>query len=257
MANKLKILHYDIETAPMLTYVWRPKTEWVNKEMSIRDVHLISWAARWDGMKAQPVSDWLTPGEVHRGLDDVRIANSLADLIREADIVVAHNGDRFDLPKVNGRVAIAGAEPLGPVDTIDTLKLSRASFGFAYHNLDYLAEIFLDEHKIKTDWSWWEDIMNGSEAAMKKMVKYGRKDVVLLERVFHAMIPYVKTLRRLYDTDPMEGIITCSYCGGHKFEQRGKKRTKVMTYMQYKCLNTKCGRYRKGDIVIRERATGL
>ncbi len=257
MANKLKILHYDIETAPMLSYNWKPKTEWINKEMSIRDVHLISWAAKWDGIKGTPKTDFLNPDEVADNLDDVRIVNSLADLIRQADIIVAHNGDRFDLPKVNGRVALAGAEALGPVDTIDTLKLSRASFGFGYHNLDYLAEIFLGEHKIKTDWSWWEDVMKGDVKAMARMVRYGRKDVVLLERVFHAIIPYVKTLRRLYDSDPTEGVITCSYCGGHKFERRGKKRTKTMTYMQYKCLNTGCGRYRKGDIVIRERATGL
>ena len=250
---KHKILHYDIETAPMLTYSWRPKVQWINKEMAIRDVYLISWAAKWDGAKSTKAG-WLTPGEIRRQ-DDLRIVNDLADLIREADTVVAHNGDRFDLPKINGRVALAGLENLGPVDTIDTLKLSRQSFGFAYHNLDWLAEVFLSENKIKTDFSWWEDVMQGDEAAMRKMVKYNRKDVVLLERVFHAMIPYVKTLRRMYDQDGE--IITCSYCGGHKFERRGSRRTKTMTYVQYKCLNEACGRYRQGEIIQREKSKGL
>ena len=256
MATKLKILHYDIETAPMLSYIWRPKTEWVNKEMAIRDVHLISWAAKWDGDAAVHTQcDYLTTDEVHDNLDDIRIANSLADLIRQADIIVAHNGDRFDLPKVNGRVALSGAEPLGPVDTIDTLKLSRQSFGFGYHNLDFLAETFLGEKKIKTDWSWWEDVMSGDSVAMKRMVKYNKKDVVLLERVFHAIMPYVKTLRRLFDGNGE--TITCSYCGGTKFEKRGERRTKTMTYHQYKCLNEACGRYRQGDIVRRETSKGL
>ena len=233
----------------MVSYAWRPKVQWLNHQMNVSDVFMLSWAAKWDGATFVK-SAYLTPTEV-KNQDDKFIVADLANLIREADIIVAHNGDRFDLPKINGRVALLGLEPLGPVDTIDTLKLSRQSFGFGYHNLDFLAKEFLGESKIETNWSWWEDILNGDPKAMKKMVRYNKKDVVLLERVFHAMMPYVKNLRRLYEGS---GDLSCPYCGSTDRQNRGKKRNKTTTYQQHQCNG--CLRYYHTNLINKELAKG-
>jgi DNA polymerase elongation subunit (family B) len=207
--------------------------------MNIEDSYMLSWAAKWEGQR-KVYSDHLTPAETHKQ-DDSRIVLSLADMIREADIIVAHNGDRFDLKRVNGRVAIHRQEPLGPVKTIDTLKLSRASFGYAYHHLDSLAQVFLDEHKIKTDFDLWVEAKNGSESAMRKMVTYNRKDVTLLEQVFEAMRPYVKKLPRMVDGTG----VACPSCGSDDYQKRGKKfyRTDAFNYQRYQCNN--CRRWFK------------
>jgi len=235
VTRKHRVLFYDIETAPMISYHWNPKVQFVPSKMNIDDVYMLTWAAKWAGEK-RVLSEHLSPSEVHQQ-DDSRIVLALANLIREADIVVAHNGDRFDLKKVNGRVALHKQEPLGPVATIDTLKLSKASFGYAYHNLDYLAAIFLDEHKIKTDFDLWIGAKNGDEVAMRKMVRYNRKDVTLLERVFEAIKPYVKSLPRM-----VEGTGTvCPYCGSESFHKRGTRRTNARTYQQFQC--NECRRY--------------
>ena len=236
-----KILVFDIETAPMISHHWNPKAEWIPPVMNISKYYMLSWAAKWAG-KRGVFSDFLTAPETHAA-DDDRIVLSLADLMREADIVVAHNGDRFDIKKVNWRVAKHGQEPLGPIRSIDTLKLSRNSFGTEYHNLNELGMELCGHSKIKTDWELWEHAKNGDEAAMRKMVRYNRRDVTLLEEVFEAMKPYVKTLPRM-----VEGSGTqCPYCGMDVIK-RGVKHTNAGTYQQYQCKECQryC-RYKKAD----------
>ena len=84
------------------------------------DIFLLSYAAKWsDGTKV--LSGVLTPGEA-RGQDDSRIVKSLAHLMKQADYLVAHNGDRFDLPMVNNRLLGNRLDPIGHVQPTDTLK---------------------------------------------------------------------------------------------------------------------------------------
>ena len=184
LKGRNRVLFYDIETTPMQSYHWQPKVEYIPHVMNKTDIFMLSWAAKWGGSD-EMTAGHLTKKEVGRG-DDRRIVGSLADLIRQADTIIAHNGDRFDLPKVNARLLLTGGEPLSKVNTVDTLKLSR-KYGFSYHKLDYLAEELLGEGKIRTDFSWWEDVLQGNTGAMAKMVEYNRHDVVLLERVYHAL----------------------------------------------------------------------
>jgi hypothetical protein len=40
----------------------------------------------------------------------------------EADIICAHNGDAFDIKKINSRLITNGFKPPSPFKTIDTLK---------------------------------------------------------------------------------------------------------------------------------------
>lgn len=226
----------------MISHHWNPKTEWVPPVMNISKYYMLSWAAKWAG-KEKVYSDHLTVAETHRAKDD-RIVLSLADMIREADIVVAHNGDRFDIKKVNWRVAKHKQEPLGPVRSIDTLKLSRASFGTEYHNLNELGMELCGHEKIKVDWELWESAKNGDEKAMRKMVRYNRRDVTLLEEVFEAMKPYVKSLPRLVDGT---GEV-CPHCGSDVLIKRGLKHTNAASYQRYQCKQClRYCRYRRAD----------
>lgn len=249
----LKILHWDLETAPMVSYHWRPKTEYIGQHLNIDQSFVMTWSAKWDGTpKKQVMHDCLTSEEM-TSQDDSRIISSMADLIREADVVVAHNGDRFDLRVLNTRVAQLQLEPLGPVDTIDTLKLAKASFAFPYNTLDHLASVFLGKRKIETTFDLWRAAYMGDERAIRKLVRYCDSDVHLLEGVFHAMLPYVKNLRRLTDSDGFTP--TCPTCGSTDKQSRGTKRTKTMNYRQYQCTN--CKRYYKGVLIGRSGQAGL
>ena len=233
--GKLKILFFDIENAPMLAHIWSPYTEYVRGQMIVREKFMLGWAAKWWGSD-QIIADFMSQDEAVHQFDD-RVVDSLANLMREADIVVAHNADKFDVPEVNGRLLLKGLEPLGPVDTIDTLKIAKASFKLPYYNLDYLAKALDLGEKTPTTFDLWRDCYAGDPEALAEMQDYCANDVFLLEEVFTALIPHAKRLRRLFDNLDME----CPYCGSDDWTSRGYKRTQASRFQQFQCNN--CGRY--------------
>lgn len=244
----MKILHFDIETAPMSGYMWRPKTEYVPHNQRIEDSFMLTWAAKWWGQKKM-LSDWLPPAEV-QARDDSSLVESLADLVREADIVVAHNARRFDVPRLNGRLLVLGLEPLSPFRVIDTLEISRRSFDLPYYRLDYMAQILLGEGKIDTDFDLWRNVMAGDPKAMAEMVKYNRKDVLLLEGVFEKILPYAKGLPRMVNAI-VDGEFACPFCGSHDLMKRGFQDTNAGTYQTWQC--NICKRYSRERTGLRPR----
>lgn len=227
-----RILFWDVETAPVLAYVWRAKTDWVPSGAMEHEVFMLSWAAKWEGAR-RVLSARLTPEEA-RQQDDSRIVQELIDLIRQADVVVAHNGDRFDVPMLAGRALLSGTEPLGPVRTIDTLKLARRSFKLTHNSLDHLARAVDVPTKLGTSFSLWRDAYHGDEKALAKMDRYCKQDVRVLEDVFHRLEPHVTKLPRLVDADH-PGQHVCPSCGSEDLERRGYYHTNASTFQRWRC----------------------
>lgn len=239
--EKHKMLFFDLETAPTLAYVWSPAEGYVNAERMIKDFFILSWAAKWaDGTKI--LGDVLT-GREARAQSDGRIVRNLAKLVREADVVVAHNINKFDIPKLNTRAMLLGQAPLGPVRTIDTLILARQNHALAYNNLNYLARVLGLGEKVKTDFKLWAECYHGDEKALAKMHVYNKHDVTLLEAVYGGIRPTVRNLPRLVD-----GGSGCPSCGSALLTKRGFYRTNASTFQRYQCSD--CARYsraRKAD----------
>lgn len=237
MSDRLRVLFWDLETAPMMAYIFQLKTEYVSPDKLLHETFMLSWSAKWEGEKK--VHSAVLTGDEARAQDDRRIVESIADLVREADVVVAHHGDRFDVPVLNNRVLMQGLPPLGNVKTMDTRAMAAKSFRMASNKLDHLAYQMFGERKLKTDFDLWRDCYFGEERALKKMVKYNRKDVVLLERVYHAMEPYVQGLPRLH-TAVEPGERTCPFCGEEALRKKGTYHTNASSFQKYMC--TECGR---------------
>ena len=134
MSQPLKILFFDVETAPLLSHHWRTFKENIAPGQIVNHSFMLTWAAKWRGRKTI-MSSRLTSTEA-KEQDDVRIVTELAELIREADIIIAHNIRRFDLPVVNTRLALQGLEPLDVPKTVDTLQIAKSNFKFSTNNLD-------------------------------------------------------------------------------------------------------------------------
>ena len=120
--QKPKILHIDIETAPILAWVWSLFKPMIAIGQIHQDWHMLCWAAKWHGKK-RIIKDalWhhkLTYAQDKR--DETMILLSLWHLLDEADIVVAHNGDRFDVAKINAKFFEYGMKPPAPFKTVDT-----------------------------------------------------------------------------------------------------------------------------------------
>ena len=114
-----KILIFDIETSPMASYTWGRWKQNVSLDQTISEWFMLSWSAKWLN-NPNMMSDALTPEEVSRE-DDARITRSIWHLLNEADIIIAHNGVKFDTPKLNSRFIINGLMPPTPYRQIDTL----------------------------------------------------------------------------------------------------------------------------------------
>jgi len=236
---KLKTLFFDVETAPLLAYVWRLNQKWINPEAIAQDSFMLTWSARWREEGAKVASMAVSSREA-KDQNDTRIIRKLGDLVREADIVVAHNVDRFDVPRLNTRLLLLEEEPLGPVRTIDTLTLARKNFDLPSNKLDYLARVLGLGGKVGTTFDLWKRSVQGEAAAIKEMRTYNEQDVVLLEQVFDKLLPYVRNLGRLYDADE-ENQMMCPTCGGDDLIKRGHYRTQASTFQRWQCNG--CGRY--------------
>lgn len=230
----LSILFFDVETSWMIAKMHSPKVDYIRSDRVVHRRFLHCWAAQWDGQK-QILSDCQTPDEAI-AKDDSRIAVSLAEQVRKADVVLAHNGDNFDIPKLRNRLIIADKETLGPVASIDTLKLAR-KLGFDHNNLDSLSKELGYGGKMQNPTGLWDRAYEGDEVALRQMVRYCRYDVVQLAQVFNRLRPHATQLPRLVDG---EGSF-CPSCGSTNYQKRGKKRTNAGTSQQYQCLS--CLRY--------------
>jgi hypothetical protein len=245
--RRQRILFYDIETTPMVGYFFDLKVNggYLSPDMIIEHSHMLCWAAKWsDGEEV--FSARLTGPEAKAG-DDRRIAAKLADTIRQADIVCGHNVDRFDTPKLNVRLIDHGLPPLGHVRSVDTLKLAR-SLKFHSNRLGELAKFLGVGEKLHTSFGLWKRAKAGDVAALRDMLEYCEQDVVVLEAVFHKLLPYAKSLPRLIDAGQY-GQRVCPSCGSSELQPDGVYRTNANTYAKFRCVcGRSCRSFRQADL---------
>lgn len=248
---KHRVLYYDLETAPALVLAWRAKTHYISYDHLVRDVFIITWAAKWRDSK-KVMSNCCTKNEVLGG-DDSRVLLELSILINQADATVAHNGDQFDNKTVNARLAINGLPPVHPTQSIDTLKMSRKTFGMWSHALDHLGKSFVGHRKIKTDFDLWKRVIAGEKKAMAEMVRYNKQDVLLLQEVHEYILPYIRNNARLVDAGHA-GQIVCPSCGEGQLTKRGFTHAKVGVYQRYQCQA--CGLYSRAAKMDPDKSLG-
>jgi len=246
--KKPKVLLWDIETSFISTYVFGlTHNDYIPFDNIIDDWFIIcaSWMYLGD-KKASSIDltvDKKRFAKNHR--DDYTVVKKMRDILADADLVIAHYGDKFDLPKLNARLIYHGLDPLPPIRTLDTKKETAKIAKFTSNKLDYLAQIFGLGKKQETNKQLWIDCTEGDVKAIKKMVAYNRNDVVILKKV------YLK-LRKYFRNNPIlfgDGLPVCPTCGSTHYQKRGEATTKTMRYQRYQCLD--CGQW------FRERASTI
>lgn len=236
-----KILILDIETAPMVGTFWRIGYKVsLTHENIMKDWFILSWAARWL-FAPNTMGDVVTSEEALIG-DDCRIMRSLWNLLEEADIVVAHNGSDFDIPKINTRFIMNDIMPPTPFMVLDTLKSARVH-SFSSNKLDYLGELVRRKGKLKTEYKLWLQCLAGEQEALDYMLKYNKEDVVLLEEVYLWLRPFMKSHPNLAMIAEAKEL-TCHVCLSNKLVEAGPYYTSVNSYTIYRC--TDCGALSRG-----------
>src|SRR3990167_2208004 len=123
-----KVIFLDIETAPSLGWAWaKYDTNIIEFQ---RTWYLLSFAYKQEGGEIvyRALPDYPRYKKNHE--DDHDLIADLWKVLDEADIVVAHNGDSFDVKKAAARFVIHGMKPPSTFKTVDTMKIAKKYFKF-------------------------------------------------------------------------------------------------------------------------------
>ena len=187
-APKINRLIWDIETSPNVAFLWRTGFRLsVGHHNIIQERAIICICYKWEGSKKVHHLEW------DEG-DDREMLEEFLEVAKQADEMIAHNGDKFDIKWFNTRCLYHGLEPCPQWKTVDTLAIARRRFCFNSNRLDYLGKFLLGEGKSDDGGfdTWRKIIMDNCPKAMRRMVKYCKQDVKLLERVWKLVEPYHK-----------------------------------------------------------------
>lgn len=185
-----KVLIFDIETKPLKGWFWDVWKQNISHEQIISDWICLTWSAKWLG-HPEIYSGKLTPEEIANE-DDSRIMKDIWKFIDASEVVVAHNGDGFDIIRLNTRFLLHHLPPPSPYQSIDTLKIARKKFAFPHNKLDFIGQVLGLGGKLETGgMKLWLKVIDGDKEAIDLMEKYNRRDVTLLEEVYLRFRPWI------------------------------------------------------------------
>jgi DNA-directed RNA polymerase subunit RPC12/RpoP len=227
-------LFLDIETQSHLVRAWGL----FNQNISINQIQkpgrTICAAWKWQGKKGvEFASEWLQPH------DYVTFLGELAVILDEADVVVSYNGKRFDIPTLYKEFVQHGLSPPSPFHHIDLYQTVRRQFRFASSKLDFICQqLGLGAKTQHKGMNLWNEVEEGCPKAQRTMEKYNKQDVVLLEKLYNHIKPWIKNHPNIALLEEKSGIV-CPTCGSDDIEFRGFRYTKTRRYRRFVCSS--CG----------------
>ena len=240
-----RVLVFDLETSPVMALVWGVWKQNIPAKMIDQTWNILSYSAKWLGEDDIYYND-LRDQAVNGFVDDSELLVELYDLVSQADVLVAHNGDRFDIPRLNTRFLRAGLSPIHRIQSVDTCKIARRIFDFEHNSLEYLTTQLLPEeyHKRKSQKfhgvDLWLECLSGNIEAWDEMQDYNEQDVIALEALY-------LLIRSWDDRHPVMANLgedlpdkpTCRVCESTNLHRRGYQHTRTMKYQRYRCMD--CG----------------
>jgi hypothetical protein len=224
----------------MEVYVWdlhSKQNQYISYGNVIKGRSVLSWAARWL-FEPEIMSEVATVEEA-RARKDKRVLYEMWNLLENADIIIAHNAQQFDVRRLNARFILNGYGPPMPYRVIDTLTEARKTFAFESNKLDDLNEQFGLSKKLPTDFDLWARCVTGDASALKEMETYNRSDVVALEELYLVLRPWIKghpPVSLYLDTIDAE---YCPTCESPNLDWCGRYSTPAGLYESFRCIG--CG----------------
>lgn len=241
-ARTPKVLLFDIETAPMQVDVWSLRQHgWISPDSIRKDWFIISWAAKWL-YSGRCYSDVVSPKEAE-ARDDSRVVEGLWELLDAADVVISHNGNRFDIKKANTRFLLHGYPPPHSYRSVDTLQIAKKHFAFSSNKLDYINKQLGLPPKLETGYELWLKCEDGDKEALKRMVTYNREDVFIMEETYMSLRPWISNHPNLPLLANMDGT-ACPVCMSDDLSPEGLYYTHLYKYQEYRCQS--CGAIGRG-----------
>lgn len=239
-----RILFWDIESSPILAWIWRPghkisvSHEQIQKDQKYK---IICIAYKWAHEKQVKLINFDIKKQ-----DCTQLLEEFTKILESADVAIAHNGNSFDVKQFNAQRLINNQPPLNWPQTDDTLRQFRKHFAFPSFKLDYLAKTLVGAGKDPMSFQDWLNVVEKKDPkALQKMGKYCKKDVLRLEQVFNkAKAWFVPKVNASIITN---GDTTgCPRCASHQLQKNGFLTTMAGRYQRYHCQS--CGHKFKSNI---------
>lgn len=246
-----KILFLDIENTPNLAWVWDKYQQDVIKFE--REWNMLCFAWKWQHEKTTHVlglPDFPTAYKKDSN-NDYQLCLRLRELLDEADIVVAHNGRDFDVRKINARFLRYDIPPPSPYSVVDTLLTLRKHFKMNSNSLKDSAIYLGLTHKMETGgFDLWFKCIQGDTKAWTKMMRYNKRDIVVLEELYLRLRPWMDVHPNVTLQAGLD--YACPRCGKTTtIREKGWRSLKSYLAKRYVCLKEKggCGRWSTGERV--------
>ena len=209
----IKRLFFDIETSPNVVYSWRIGYNLTLTPDNIIDERkIICISYKWED------SDKIYSLKWDKNQCDKQMLIDFIEQANQADELIAHNGDKFDIKWIRTRCIFHRIPMFPQYKTLDTLKKAKNGFNFNSNKLDYIAQFLGVGAKVKhSGFDMWKKVMKNDPEAMDKMVNYCEGDIIVLEDVYFTMQNYIKT-------NTHNGVInnnlkySCPNCGSEHSE---------------------------------------
>lgn len=247
--NPPKILILDIETAAIEARTWGTWQQNIGENQIIKDWFVMSYCAKFLGEEKIYYLDQRYTQPVE---DDRMLMEAIHHLICQADIVVAHNGKRFDLPKLKTRFLKYGLGPTLSYRIQDTLSIARRHFKITKNTLKYLAkflgvEVQKDDHSEFPGMELWNECVAGNMRAWECMEKYNLTDVLVLEEVYKKLAPWDNSINfsMFYEQNKC-------LCGSSEFQDMGYRVTNSGKFKRVVCTGCRKEFVLKGNLIDKD-----
>ena len=232
----MRTLLIDIETSPNLVYTWGLFNQNIGLNQIVQTTEMICFAAKWLGKRGTIFHS----GDYDpRGGNTKEMVRAAHDLLSEADVVMHYNGRTFDIPHLNREFVTHGHTPPAPFQQIDLYQTVKKRFRFTSNKLDHVSHQLEVGGKVKHEgFDLWKACLDSDESAWRRMEKYNRQDVVLLEPLYEQLRPWVPShpSYAAYFGDEV-----CTSCGSANKRPDGFAFTAQGKFRRFQC--TECGRY--------------
>ena len=241
--KKPKVLFYDIETTPLLAWVWQCGEQVIrhgqlHDDRNMWDIICITYCYN-DGKPAKHLDF------DYDKQDSTKMIKEFDKLVAEADIVIGKNNKRFDDKMVNA-IRMFKDLPCNPdwiKYTGDLEKQLRKYFRLPSQALDYISAKLGFGGKIKMEMRDWVDIVTRhptrGRKAFNKMIKYGKKDILDTRNIYNYVANHCEPIfnQGLFQADDRP---RCRHCGSASVHSKGYRQTTTSRYRLFKCND--CGR---------------
>lgn len=234
-----KIACFDIELSPNLAWVWGAYEQNAIGDFE-KEFELLSFAYQWLGQKKIHVKARCD----YKDDSDKALTEDLWALFHEADILIGHNVDRFDVRKANQRFLFHQLTPPSHFRTVDTLKIYKKHFADNKNGLDYICR----KHGLgkKTDQKYgdlWLRCIRGDKRAWRLLKKYNQEDVRINMKLYKFLLPWIDNHPNLATMLEQPG---CPNCGSTDYSSDGYRFAQQVKYQRRICRS--CGNRYKGTI---------